>query len=101
MRARLAGGQEGINILMHKDVGQNIATKYPVYSMLASLNPSEQAISGKYHAPDGDTKMADIETSLKKLPTTPDNQPAQLNTLLSDTWKRYQQTDTYKSDPEA
>ncbi len=44
MHARLASGEEGIDILLNKEVGQDIAKKYPVYSMLSSLNPDQRNI---------------------------------------------------------
>ena len=43
-QARIAGGQEGIKILMNPKVGQNIATKYPVYSMLGVLNREQTKV---------------------------------------------------------
>jgi hypothetical protein len=51
--ARIEGtrGQSDIAILMNKDVGQNIATQYPVYSMLNALNPDDTKLLGKYKAP--------------------------------------------------
>lgn len=98
-QARLAGGQEGIDILINKDVGQDIATKYPVYSMLNEINEDERALSGNYAAPDEtQVKMSDIRKGLGKLPQSPNNQRAQLNTLIKDTWERYKKTDKYTQD---
>jgi len=96
-QARLAGGQEGINILMNKDVGQDIATKYPVYAMLNILNPEDTNTWGKYEDPKvlPGTTLAAIKTWLNKLPTGPENQQAQLNTLAKDTWERYQKTQQF------
>lgn|GEM_PF-2692250 len=99
MRARLASGQEGIEILMSPKVGQDIATTYPVYTMLNSLNPDEINIGGKYASPDTTVSKNTIDTSLNKLATLP-NQKAQLNTLLVDTFERYKKTKSYKKNPE-
>lgn len=43
-QARLSGSTEGLEILMNEKVGPDIGTKYPVYSMLNSLNPDEKNI---------------------------------------------------------
>lgn len=96
LTARLASGGEGIQILMNPDVGQSIASTYPVYSMLHSLNPDETRVGGKYESPNTAVPVSDINTALGKLSTTP-NQKAQLNTLLTNTWERYKKTTDYQT----
>lgn len=85
---------------MNKDVGQDIATKYPVYSMLNSLDSTSGTPSSIYAAPDETipgTDIKSIKDSLEKLQKEP-NQKAQLNTLLKDTWERYKKTEKYTTD---
>jgi len=97
--ARLASGQEGIEILMHPEVGQNIATAYPVYSMLNSLDANKGTPHSSYPSPDETIPQKDIQGGLEKLQKEP-NQKAQLNTLLRNTWERYKKTEEYKKKSE-
>jgi hypothetical protein len=98
-QTRFSGSKTGIDILLNQEVGQKIATEYPVYSMLSNLNPDERTIGGDYEAPDITLPQAEIESALDKLETSP-NQKVQLNTLLTDTWERYQDTEEYKKKDE-
>lgn len=100
-QARLSGSTEGLEILMNEKVGPDIGTKYPVYSMLNSLNPDEKNIWGNYEAPDekNDTTIATISAGLDKLKKDP-NQKAQLNVLLTNTWERYQKTNKFSQQNE-
>lgn len=85
---------------MNKDVGQGIATKYPVYSMLNSLDPASGTPGSTYAAPDETIPGAstkNIKDALGKLKKEPD-QKAQLDTLLKDTWERYKKTKKYTTD---
>lgn len=94
-QARMAGGQEGIKILTNKKVGQKIATEYPVYSMLNTLNPDDSRIWGIYEAPVvmPGINPSDIKKWFENL--SQPEQPTQLNTLLKDTWERYQKTQKF------
>lgn len=93
--ARTAGSSAGIELITRPDIGTEVATKYPVYSMLHSLNPDERGLTGDYTAPDliGLPNIATIDGTLSKLDTIHDR-PA-LNTILRDTWRKYRNTPNF------